>query len=112
MTDVIDQGPRSQTSVKLDGKRLFVHTLVHDDPILEANRRIANERVLERAKMPLHENEDLRAHIQVDPDLWAIFKRKNPDVYRLICSRDEGERMRGVRQLHILHPAWVTYARY
>ena len=112
MTDIIETGLRHTKRAVLDGKRLYVHTLVHDDPIIELNKKIALERALERTKMPFHDNADVRAHIQVDPELWARFKREHPDVYKLMNSTSEDDRMRGVRKLHILHPEWVTYARY
>jgi hypothetical protein len=40
-----------------------------------------------------------------------LFKRKHPEVYSRLMAKDEPERMKGARELSILHPGWVVYSR-
>lgn len=97
---------------KLEDGKLYCHTVFHDDDALDRNKAIKNSGAMEKSKFGLHDDEDIRMIISCpDTMQWAIFRKKHPDTYRLIKSRDEAERMKGARQLQILHPAWVIMDR-
>lgn len=91
---------------------LVVETKHYDDANLERNKKLRNEGFIDKAKFGLHDNEDIRMMISIPDGLqWTIFKRKFPEVYKLIMSKDEKDRMRGCRQLQLLHPEWIVQER-
>ena len=98
--------------VKKEDGKAYCHTVFHDDASLDQNQRIRSSGMLEKGKLGLHDNEDLRMVISCPDTLqWAIFKKKNPETYRLLKSADEAERMKGALQIQLLHPAWVVQSR-
>lgn len=97
--------------VRQDGK-LFCHTHFDDDHALERNKQIRNAGLIDRAKLQLHEGEDIRMVISCPDALqWTYFKRDYPDIYKDLNSRVEAERVSACRRLQILHPEWVVQER-
>lgn len=93
-------------------QHLVVQTIHHDDANLERNKQLRNAGYIDKAKLGLHDNEDIRMMISCPDTLqWSMFKRKYPDIYKGLLSRDEQARMKACRQLQILHPEWVIQER-
>jgi len=110
--EITDVGPNSiQRAVTEDG-RLYFHTTYYDDKSLAQNRKIEGSGMLDKAKLGLHDDEDIRMVISCPSTAqWLLFKKKHPETYKLIKSTIEHERMKGARQLMLLHPAWVVQNR-
>lgn len=90
----------------------YVHTQFHDDEALEKIRRLRDSEILQKAKLGLHEGEDLRAAFSFPSVMqFNLFKKKNPEIWALINSPSETERIRGSGKLAILHPEYVVQQR-
>lgn len=117
MLDYTDVEGLKKVRTKTEEGKLFVHTTFYDDKDLEQNNRIRLSGMLDKAKLGLHENEDMRAVISCPSNLqWSLFRKKHNDTYKLLTTRgtllqDEADRVKGVKQLEILHPDWVIYTR-
>ena len=117
MNDIVDIGPNSVSRALSEGGRFHVHTRFFDDAALAQNRRIADSGMLDKGKLGLHDDEDIRFVISCPSTRqWALFKKDNPEIYKLITTRGtdaiaDADRMKGARKLSILHPAWVVYSR-
>lgn len=91
---------------------LVAKTIHYDDANLERNKQLRNSGFIDKAKLNLHDDADLRMVISCPDTLqWTRFKKKYPDIYKGLLSRDEEARMKACRQLQILHPAWVIQER-
>jgi len=91
---------------------LYAHTVFHDDKSLARNADIKTSGMLDKSRLGLHDNSDIRMAISCPSTLqWATFRRKHAETYKLITSNDESERIKGCRQLQILEPAWVVFDR-
>ena len=111
-SDVFDVGSNSLTQGRSENGLFHVHTRYFDDVALQRNRDIAASGMLERSKLGLHDNEDMRGVISCPSvEQWNQFKKKNPDVYALLTSKQEHDRVRAVQLIDILHPDWVIYSR-
>ena len=110
--ELIDISPGcSQRVVREDDKLIFATTF-NDDACVERNNQIRAAGFMDKLKLGLHENEDVRMAISCPSvTLWNRFKKFHPDTYDLIMSGLEHERVRGCRQLQILHPTWVVQER-
>ena len=96
----------------MEDGRYYCETVFHDDSSLDQNQRIRNSGMLEKGRLGLHDNEDIRMTISCPSTLqWSLFKSQHPETYVLLKSSDESERVRGARQLQILKPAWVVQSR-
>ena len=105
-------GTNGVREYKFDGKDMHVKTTYHDDKSLSTNEEIRRSNMLEKAKLGIHEDEDIRMVISCPSTLqWALFKKKFPDVYNSMASTDEQIRMKGSFQLQLLHPDWVVFSR-
>jgi hypothetical protein len=117
MKNVIDVGSNSVTTAQLDGNKLYVHTKFYDDLALAKNRKIQNSGALDKAKLGLHDDEDIRLVVSCPShEQWSLFKRKHPDVYALLTTRGgsvdaDQSRMKGALQLSLLEPEWVIQTR-
>jgi hypothetical protein len=112
MSDVIEHTRSTLTRVRTNGDQLLVHRTFFDDANLDQNSRIRNSGMLDKAKLGLHDNEDVRAVVSCPSvEQWNLFKRKHPEVYSRLMAKNEPERMKGARELSILHPDWVVYSR-
>jgi len=97
---------------KFDGNKLHVKTVFNDDKSLDTNENIRRSGMLDKAKLGLHENEDVRMVISIPSTLqYALWKKKFPDMYEMIKSLDESVRMKGIFQLKLIHPDWVVFER-
>ncbi len=91
----------------------YCETEFFDKKQLDQNNRIRNSGMLDDSKLGLHFDEDIRMAISCPSTLqWSIFCKKNADTYKLLTSStSEADRMKGARQLQILHPDWVVFDR-
>ncbi len=91
----------------------WCETTFHDEKSLENNQKIKHSGMLKNHTLGLHDNEDTRAVVSCPSTMqWNIFKSKHRETYKLILSKIEAERMKGVRQLQLLEPDWVLMTRY
>jgi len=112
VSEIIEHNSQYRTRVKTEDGKLYAHTIFNDDKSLEQNNKIRLSGMLDRAKLNLHDNEDVRGAISCPSSLqWSIFKKKHLDTYKLIMSKDESDRMKGMAQIEILEPSWVIYSR-
>lgn len=112
MSDIIEHTSVRKIQAKSEDGKFYVKTTFFDDNSLEQNNKIRLSGMLEKAKLNLHENEDIRAAISCPSvQQWNIFKKKHADTYRLLNSREEVQRMKGVSELQLLHPDWIVYNR-
>ena len=99
-----------------DGK-LHVRTVFEDDAALAKNRRIRDSGMLNKGQLGIHDDADMRAVISCPSvEQWRLFQRDHADIYKSLTTRgqstqDDADRMKGARQLQLLHPAWVVYTR-
>ena len=95
-----------------EGGVLYAKTTFHDDAALDINTNIRNSKMLEKAKLGLHDGEDVRLVISCPDTLqWMYWKRDNPDIYAMLHSKDEAERMRAAKLIQIMQPSWVVQHR-
>lgn len=117
LDDVVWAGTNSITRARSEGGLFYVETQFKDSDSLQRNRDIAASGMLEKAKLGLHDDEDMRMVISCPCTMqWSIFKRKHNDVYKMLTTRghrteDDALRMKGAKQLQILHPDWVVMER-
>lgn len=112
MSEIIERSNQHHVRTKSEDGKFYAQTVFYDDKSLEQNNKIRLSGMLEKSRLGLHENEDVRCVVSCPSTLqWTIFKKKFPEVYKLITSKYEHERMKGVAQLEIVHPDWVVYAR-
>ena len=105
-------GFNSVREFKFDGSVLHAKTVFNDKKSLDRNEDIRLDGMLDKKKLGLHDDEDVRMVISCPDGLqWSIFKKKHFETYKKILSTDEKERMQGARELQILHPAWVVQSR-
>jgi len=91
---------------------LYNKTTFFDDESLKQNQRIRESNILDKAKLALHDGEDVRMAFSIPSSLqYTLFQKDHPEVYKLLMSADETERMSGARQMAILKPSWVCYSR-
>lgn len=101
-----------QTRVLTEDGITYAHTKFHDDAALEKVKRLRDEHVLAKATLGVHDDADMRMIISCPSIVqWNYFKRDYPEVYERISSTVEDTRMKGCRELEILHPEWVVYFR-
>lgn len=95
-----------------DGK-YHAKTTFFDDDALEHNKKIRNSGMLEKSALGLHDNADVRMAISCPSTTqWMYFKSKHYETYKLLTSQtSEEDRMKGARQLQLLHPDWVVFER-
>ncbi len=105
-------GTNGATKTVIEGDKLYAHTIFSDDRSLQRNADIKTSGMLENARLGLHDDEDMRMVISCPSTTqWSLFRKKHLETYKLIISTDESERIKGCRQLQILEPAWVVFAR-
>lgn len=110
--DLLEVGPGFvQRGLVEDGK-YYVHHRFHDDASLARNQQLRNSRHIEKARLGLHDNEDIRGWLSV-PTLkqWNLFCKAHPDIYSKLKSRLEHERMTAMSFIKRMHPEWVVQSR-
>ena len=113
LIDVEKSGDTSiiQRVVREDGK-LYHHTRFEDDAALAKARKLADSGLIDKMALGLHDDADVRMVINCPTtEQWNIWKKENPEDYRLLTSRLEHERLQGARRLSLMHPAWVIQSR-
>lgn len=112
MSDIIEHNKARKVQAKSEDGKFYVKTTFHDDAALRQNERIRSSGMLEKGRLGLHDNEDIRATISC-PSVtqWNIFKKKFREVYKMLNSRDESERMSAVKRIQIIHPDWIVQER-
>jgi hypothetical protein len=113
MFNLLDQSPRHQVGTKLDNDgTLVVKTVVNDDDVLESTRALRQAEAMrtgDRAPLAPDGAESIYA-FQIEPTLWARFKREHPDIYHGLHARDQITRERACARLAAMRPQWVTCA--
>ncbi len=112
MREVIEKNKDfTQTGIVEDDK-FYLETKFNDKKQLDTNENIRVSNLINKAKMGIHEGEDLRAWIRCPDTLqWSMFKAQFPETYSLLKAKTESDRMRGVQQMKILFPEWIVYDR-
>jgi len=92
---------------------LFVHTVFDDDEALKRNKQIKEAELLNKPKLGIHDNHDLRFILSI-PDVfqWNLWKKHNQGEYRMLVGRDETLRIRAAKKLALSHPEWVIFERH
>jgi hypothetical protein len=113
MFNLLDQSPRHQIGTKLDEDgTLVVKTVVNDDDVeasTRALRQVEAMRTGDPAPLAPDGAESIYA-FQIEPTLWARFKREHPDIYQGLHARDQITRERACATLAAMRPQWVTCA--
>ena len=109
---LIDQGPGYRQTVKKEGDLHVFKTQYFDKESLAINDRIRKSGMLNKAELGLHDDADIRMAISFPSVvLFSAFKKKHPDIYEMLHSKDEAVRMRGAKQLQLVHPEYCVYDR-
>ena len=110
--DITHVGTNSIQRAVVEDGTMFFKTTYYDDAALQRNDDLRKANVLDRGKLGLHGNEDIRMTVSC-PSLeqWNLFKKRHGETYDLLMSKNEPMRMKGARQLQVLHPEWVVQSR-
>jgi len=108
----LESGASHVTGTQVEDGKLYIQTTHYDDAALARNERIRNSGILEKAKLELHHNEDLRAAISC-PSVaqWNQFNKEHPELEGLLNSKQEYERLKAVDTISLCHPDWVLMVR-
>ena len=100
--------PGATKRVKLEETTLFVETTIHNDPVLENNQKHRlNETFRQNDRAALQPDGAKIIHVlQVSEPEWNLFKRKQPDLYRNLHSRDHVVRESAAATIKKAHPEW------
>ena len=99
-----------QTKVQTEDGITYAKTTFQDDAALERVRQLKHENVLDKARLGLHDNADLRMVISCPSEaLWSYFIRDYPDIYKLLQSKDQF--LKGAKQVQFMHPEWIIQSR-
>ena len=100
------------TNTKAEDGKLYIQTTYYDDEALARNDRIRNSGILDKAKLELHQNEDIRGVISCPSvDQWNQFNSQHPEVKELLDSPYEHERLKALDVISLHKPAWVLMQR-
>ena len=112
MSELVESHRSHSVNLKTEDGKLFVHTVFNNRKALEQNKMIRSNNFMEKGQLGLHDGADIRFGISVPSNIeWQLFKKKNPNIYKLIKSRDEAERIKGCKQLQFLEPEWIIQHR-
>lgn len=117
MSEIIGSGSNSVIDGRSEDGKFFVRETFYDDKALEKNHRLKLSGVFQKPTLGLHDDADTRAMISCpSAGQWEVFKKKHFDTYKLLTTRgqsdqDNADRMRGFKQLQILHPGWIIFER-
>jgi hypothetical protein len=101
------------TTVVSQDNKLYVDTQFNNKASLDINKKIRNSRMLDKLKLGLHDNEDVRGTLSIPSNLeWQLFKRKHPDIYNDLKAPQEADRMSALRRIQMLEPEWVLMERF
>ena len=98
--------------LKTEDGTTYTHTKFYDDAALEKVKQLRKDEIMAKAKLGVHDDADMRMIISCPSVIqWNFFKRDYPEIEKRIHSKDEAERMKGCREIEILHPEWVVMHR-
>ena len=108
----LEAGANHITGTQVEDGKLHIKTTFYDDASLARNERIRSSKILEKAKLSLHHNEDIRAVISV-PSVaqWNLFNKEHPELSGLLNSKQEYERLKAVDIISLAHPDWILMTR-
>jgi len=110
--EVIEYNRQYKQETVFEDDKMFIKTTHFDKAQQDFNNKVKQENIFNKAKLDLHHDEDLRAVISCPSTLqWSTFQQDNPHIYKDLMSSTESERMKAVRQISLLHPTWIQYAR-
>ncbi len=111
--DIIIEGSSEavQTGIIQDDK-FYIETHFNDKKQLDENQNIRISNLIDKAKLDIHEGEDLRGWIRC-PDVlqWSMFKKQYPNVYGMLTANTEEMRIKGMHEMKRLFPEWIVYDR-
>jgi hypothetical protein len=111
--EVISFDRHHTTRAVEEGGTLFIDTQYHNQHSLNVNKKIRDSHMLDKMKLGLHDNEDVRATLSIPSNLeWTAFKNKHPDIYNDLKAPQEADRMNALRRIQILEPEWVLMERF
>lgn len=110
--DIIHVGENSIARARSEDGKFYVHTTFYDDKSLDRNAQLRNNRAIEKMKLSLHEGEDVRGIVSCPSvEQWNLFKKQYPSTYALLKSSHEFERIRGLKEVSLIYPAWIVQLR-
>ena len=111
---IVGRGSNSVTQyTRINDDQVVEHTRFFNDDALKQNARIRESDLMDKHQLGLHDNADTRAAFSFPSiEEYNLFKIKDPETYQLLMSKNEYERIRGAKQLQILHPEYCVYNRY
>jgi len=113
MKDVIDVGSNSVSKARSEDGRFYIETTFYDDAALQRNSEIRKAGFTEKMTLGLHDNADVRGSFSVPSvEQWNLYRKNNPEVYALLHSKLEHERMRGLKKIYTCHPEWFLNQRF
>jgi hypothetical protein len=100
--------PNVTKRVKVEESKLFVETTIHNEPVLENNQsHRLNGTFRQNDKVGLQLDGARVIHVlQVNETEWNLFKRKQPDLYRSLHSKDQITREAAAAKIKRAHPEW------
>lgn len=112
MWNILDRGPRHIVRTKQETDRLLVQTVVEDRDALENTQaHRLNGTIQTGDKAPIHpDGAEFIYFFQIDPIVWAHFKRTMPNVYAALMGKDQVPRERAAAFIAKRHPEWVVCA--
>lgn len=112
MWNILDRGLRHLVRTKQEPDRLLVQRITDDSDILENNARHRLDGTIQTGdRAPFHpDGAEFIYHFQVEPTVWAHFKRTMPNVYAALMGTDQVLRERAAASIAKRHPAWVVCA--
>lgn len=110
MWNILDRGPRHIVRTKQEEDRLLVQTVVDDQAVQENNQaHRLNGTIQTGDRAPFHpDGAEFIYHFQVDPIVWAHFKRTMPNVYAALMGTDQVLRERAAASIAKRFPSWVV----
>ena len=94
--------------------KYYFHQRIFNDPVLERNKRIRLERLMERGqRIPAFgegEGCEVAFAFSIPQDQWARLSIDYPDLYAALVGSDREANMKAAVKLVELHPEWSVMA--
>jgi len=109
----ITTGTNSTTELhRISKDQVVKKTVFYNDKQLDQNTRLRNHLENSKHNIPIHDNAPTRAIFSFPSmEEYTRFIRKNPETNELMESNIEVERIKGFKQLELLHPEYCIYNR-
>jgi hypothetical protein len=110
MTRLLHQSETSTSRMTVEDGKLYVQTVVEDDHVLSNNQAHRNAGTLRQgSEIPLQpKGNGLIYHFQIEPQVWALFCKKNKALIRALSSHDQVAREKAAASIAARHPEWVS----